>query len=293
MDLRYSDADEAFRAALREWLADRAAASSLRSPRRDDWDARRRWDTDWQRRLFDAGYAGLNWPKEYGGRDAPPSAAADLPRGDHAGAGALRRRELRRARSTPGRRSSPRARDGAEGRAPAQDPPGRRGVVPGLLGAGRGLGPRVAAHPRRPRRRPLRRHRAEDLVLVRPDRRLRRAARAHRPGRRSTRASAGSCCRWTCPASRSARCSTVLGSSEFCELFLDEVRVPVAYRVGAENDGWRVTNVTLSFERGTAFVSEIVDAMRLVEELAPLRRRSRPTGASSATSPPSSTRCGP
>jgi alkylation response protein AidB-like acyl-CoA dehydrogenase len=62
---------------------------------------------------------------------------------------------------------------------------------------------------------------------------------------------------------------TVLGSSEFCEVFLDEVRVPIENRVGAENDGWRVTNVTLSFERGTAFVSEMVDALRMAEELAP------------------------
>ena len=62
---------------------------------------------------------------------------------------------------------------------------------------------------------------------------------------------------------------TLLGSSEFCEVFFDDVRVPVDQRVGAENDGWRVTNVTLSFERGTAFVSEMVDALRLAEELAP------------------------
>jgi len=62
---------------------------------------------------------------------------------------------------------------------------------------------------------------------------------------------------------------TLLGSSEFCEVFLDDVRVPVEQRVGAENDGWRVTNVTLSFERGTAFVSEMVDALRMAEELAP------------------------
>jgi hypothetical protein len=62
---------------------------------------------------------------------------------------------------------------------------------------------------------------------------------------------------------------TLLGSSEFCEVFLDEVHVPVEHRVGAENDGWRVTNVTLSFERGTAFVSEMVEALRMAEELAP------------------------
>ncbi len=61
---------------------------------------------------------------------------------------------------------------------------------------------------------------------------------------------------------------TVLGSSEFAEVFLTDVRVPVANRVGDENDGWRVTNVTLKYERGTAFVSELVDSIRLAEDLA-------------------------
>ena len=84
---------------------------------------------------------------------------------------------------------------------------------------------------------------------------------------------------------------TVLGSSEFCELFLDEVRVPVECRVGDENDGWRVTNVTLSFERGTAFVSDLVDTTRLVEELAPYVSDPA-TGVSWVTSPRSWTRCG-
>ena len=36
--------------------------------------------------------------------------------------------------------------------------------------------------------------------------------------------------------------------TEFREMFLDEVRIPVANLVGDENDGWRVTNVTLRFE---------------------------------------------
>ena len=35
--------------------------------------------------------------------------------------------------------------------------------------------------------------------------------------------------------------------------------MPVANRVGEENDGWRVTMVTLSFERGTAFVGELLE----------------------------------
>jgi alkylation response protein AidB-like acyl-CoA dehydrogenase len=66
---------------------------------------------------------------------------------------------------------------------------------------------------------------------------------------------------------------TLDGESHFCEVFLDEVRVPVANRVGEENDGWRVTNVTLSFERGTAFVSEMLQSLSLVTDLADLARR--------------------
>src|SRR4051812_50044864 len=72
MALRNSDADEQFRRELREWLE--AELPKLPpQPARDDWDARRRWDTDWQRRLFDNGYAGRNWPVEHGGRDPPAS----------------------------------------------------------------------------------------------------------------------------------------------------------------------------------------------------------------------------
>ena len=70
--------------------------------------------------------------------------------------------------------------------------------------------------------------------------------------------------------------TTIAGSTEFAELFLDEVRVPVANRVGDENDGWRVTMVTLSFERGTAFVGDLLEAMELLAASVALARR---TGA--------------
>jgi alkylation response protein AidB-like acyl-CoA dehydrogenase len=51
---------------------------------------------------------------------------------------------------------------------------------------------------------------------------------------------------------------TIDGDSHFCEIFLDDVHVPVENRVGDENDGWRVANVTLRFERGTAFAQHII-----------------------------------
>ena len=65
---------------------------------------------------------------------------------------------------------------------------------------------------------------------------------------------------------------TVVGSREFGELILDDVRVPVANRVGAENDGWRVAMVTFSFERGTAFIADVIESRNLLAETAALAK---------------------
>lgn len=44
------------------------------------------------------------------------------------------------------------------------------------------------------------------------------------------------------------------GDSEFNEVFLDGVEVPVGNRIGPEHEGWRVANTTLANERGSAFI---------------------------------------
>jgi len=72
MDLRYTKEEEAFRGELRGWLEE-VVPTLPAKPREDDWQARRAYDTGWQRMLFDAGYAGINWPKEFGGRGATPT----------------------------------------------------------------------------------------------------------------------------------------------------------------------------------------------------------------------------
>jgi alkylation response protein AidB-like acyl-CoA dehydrogenase len=65
MDLTLSPSEQEFRDELRSWLE---ANHPGEDPPGDDaaFEHRR----DWQRKLFEAGFAGLAWPTEYGGRGA-------------------------------------------------------------------------------------------------------------------------------------------------------------------------------------------------------------------------------
>jgi alkylation response protein AidB-like acyl-CoA dehydrogenase len=62
------------------------------------------------------------------------------------------------------------------------------------------------------------------------------------------------------------------GGSSFCEIFLDQVRVPVANRVGEENQGWKIARTSLSHERSTAGVAQGMRYRRIVDELHALAR---------------------
>jgi alkylation response protein AidB-like acyl-CoA dehydrogenase len=65
VDLTFSDAQLAFRDELRAWLDANPPGAEP-----DGDDARYAWARDWQRRLHEGGWAGVHWPKEYGGRGA-------------------------------------------------------------------------------------------------------------------------------------------------------------------------------------------------------------------------------
>jgi len=72
MDLRYSASDEAFREKLRAWLAVEVPKHGPLPPEiAHDLPKRRVYDCEWQRKLFDAGYAGMGWPQEVGGQPMP------------------------------------------------------------------------------------------------------------------------------------------------------------------------------------------------------------------------------
>jgi len=58
VNLRDAPDEAAFRAEVRAWLADNLPAEP---------------GQEWSRKMFDAGFAGLTWPEDYGGRAAPYS----------------------------------------------------------------------------------------------------------------------------------------------------------------------------------------------------------------------------
>ena len=72
MDLRDTQEEAAFRAELRAWLE-----ANLPEGKRGGRGGSQRFDDpfgrEWSRMLYEGGYAGLTWPKEYGGAGAPYS----------------------------------------------------------------------------------------------------------------------------------------------------------------------------------------------------------------------------
>ena len=269
MDLRYSAAEERFRDELRAWLVTTLPTLGA-APPADDWPARRAFDSRWQRLLFDAGYAGVDWPAEGGGRGASPVEQLIFKEEcERAGAPYVGVNFVGLLHAGPTII--------AEGTAAQKER-----YLPAIL-RGDDVWCQGFSEP----------DAGSDLASLR--------TRATRDG--DEYVVTGSKI-WTSHAEVADHCEmlvrtgeegrrgitwlivpmdsagieirplrTIAGSAEFAELFLDEVRVPVANRVGGENDGWRVTMVTLSFERGTAFVGDLLESMRLLQAVQSMARR--------------------
>ncbi|MGR4882818.1 acyl-CoA dehydrogenase [Streptomyces sp. LARHCF249] len=266
MDLTYTEEEQEFRARLRAWLA-KVLPGLPAKPSPDDWPGRRAYDLGWQRRLYEAGYAGLHWPLDAGGRGATPTQhLIFLEETERAGAPYVGANFVGLLHAGPT--------IAAEGTAEQRArwlPPVLRGDEVWCQGFSE---PDAGSDLASLRTRAVRdgdeyvitgskiwTSHAEVAdwceLLVRTD--------VQAPKHRGIS--------WLAmpmdaPGVTVRPLRTLAGSTEFAEVFLDEVRVPVAHRVGAENDGWRVTMVTLSFERGTAFVGEVVACRRTLGELA-------------------------
>ncbi|HZR79975.1 MAG TPA: acyl-CoA dehydrogenase family protein [Candidatus Binatia bacterium] len=74
MNLAFSPAEETFRARVREWLRANLPDgwASPSSPKPQTPAEKIAFARRWQRKLYDGGWAGLAWPKEYGGQALSP-----------------------------------------------------------------------------------------------------------------------------------------------------------------------------------------------------------------------------
>ena len=279
MDLRYSADEIAFRDRLRSWLGE-VLPTLPPEPDRDDWDARRAYDTHWQRLLYDAGYAGLDWPEDAGGRGASPTEhLIFLEESERAGApyvgvnfvGLLHAGPTINACGTDEqkRHHLPRILTGDEVWCQGFSEPDAGSDLASLQTRAVRDGDHYVVTGQK-----IWTSHAQVAdyceLLVRTD-----------PDAPKHKGITWLIMPMDLPGIEVRPLKTIAGSDEFSEVFLDEVRIPVTNRVGDENDGWRVTMVTLSFERGTAFVSEMIQSRILLGELAKLCRN-LPHGSRSA-----------
>lgn len=273
MDFADSPDDARFRARLRAWLADNRPARAERVPHDDvslaDEFAFLR---AWQRRLHDAGYIGLLWPREYGGHGAPPTQQAIL------------NEELARVRAPQLLN-----RVGVNNAGPTLIAHGtedmKRRLLPPML-SGDEVWCQLFSEP----------NAGSDLAA------LRTRAERHGDGFHVTGqkvwTSYAQLARWgillarTDPSAPKHRGLTyfildmkspgitvrplrqITGSTEFSEVFLDAVPVPCAHVIGEVNRGWEIAMTTLAHERGTGFAfKEQVLARIALEDTMELVRR--------------------
>src|SRR5262244_1723712 len=275
MEINFTPEEEAFRRRAREWIEANKPATALSE---NDLRARREFDLAWQRRMFDAGWAGVNWPREYGGRGlalmeqliwyeeyaraGAPEITTTFVGLNHAGptliaCGSPEQKAYHLPRILRGEViwcqgfSEPNAGSDLAGLS-------TRAVIDGddLVVTGQKIWTSFAQI-------------AEyQELLVRTD-----------PDAPKHKGITWVICPMDAPGIEVRPIRTMAGHQDFCEVFYDEVRIPRANIVGKLNDGWRVAMSTLSFERGTAFLSEQVRLTRMVDELIELARQTPLAGA--------------
>jgi alkylation response protein AidB-like acyl-CoA dehydrogenase len=62
------------------------------------------------------------------------------------------------------------------------------------------------------------------------------------------------------------------GAAHFAEVFFDDVRVPIANRIGEENEGWPLVRTSLGHERAAGAMNQAANYRRILNELIELAR---------------------
>jgi alkylation response protein AidB-like acyl-CoA dehydrogenase len=262
VDLDFSPEQVQFRDEVRTWLEEHAP----REQRPEEPAAMREFDTSWQRTQWEGGWAGIAWPEQYGGRGLTlvqqliwyeEYARAGLPGIDACFVG------LSHAGPTLMTRASEEQKD-------YHLPRILRGEVVWCQGFSEpGAGSDLAALSTRAV------IEGDELVVTGQKiwTSFANIAEHQELLVRTTRGDSRHhgitwvICDMDSPGIDIRPIETIEGGAEFCEVFYDEVHIPLANVVGELDDGWRVAMSTLSFERGTAFTAQQVRLANTVEKL--------------------------
>ena len=262
MDIQFSAAEQQFRAECRDWLHANVPAEKRPMNAADALD----FDKAWQRRLFDAGWAGINWPTEYGGRGFSivqqviwleeyakahaPWIGANFVGINHGGPTLiLNASEDQKAYHLP------RILRGEAIWCQGFSEPGAGSDLAGIKTRGRIEGDELVINGSKIWTSFAHVADWQELVL--------------RTEEGSTRHKGLSwvICDMHAPGITIRPIRKMSGQVEFAEVFYDDVRVPLANVVGGLGNGWKVAMSTLSFERGTGFIADQVKLSQEIEEL--------------------------
>jgi alkylation response protein AidB-like acyl-CoA dehydrogenase len=262
MNLDFTPDEKRFRAQVRDWLADHVP----REPRPDDGPGMVAFDRAWMRAQFDAGWAGIAWPKEHGGRGL--SLVEQLSWfEEYAGAGA-----------PPVGCFYVAVNHGGPTLIALGSPEQKAAHLPAILrgdsiwcqgfsepGAGSDLaslktravidGDHLVVNGQKTWT-TFGQYAQQQELLVRTD--------GSGPRHKGI---TWVICDMATPGIEVRPIPCMDGSAHFCEVFYNDVRIPLSNVVGQVNEGWAVTMTTLGFERGTGLLYDQIEMGRLVDGL--------------------------
>ncbi len=275
MDLTLSAAHEAFRDELRAWLTANVPPPMPRGAQ-ETMEARFERLRGWQRRLFEAGWVGISWPKEYGGRGASlieqvifleeMARAQAPPLANTLGLGLIGPTIIHFGTEEQKRRFLPRILSGDEIWCQGFSEPNAGSDVAALRTEARLEGDHFLVNG----------HKvwnsygwAADwcALLVRTD--------ANVPKHKGL---SYLLVDMKSPGVEVRPLRQMTGESEFTELFFNDVRVPAANVLGKVGDGWNVGLGTLMHERATLGASITIVYRRSFDRLCELARQMRKNG---------------
>ena len=268
MDLAYTAEDIEFRRAARAWLSDHVPTET----RPADVEGGAAFDKAWQRRLYDGGWAGVNWPKDYGGlglsgvrtliwweeceRAKAPGYERSTIALTHAGPTLITRgREEQKAFHLP------RILKGDALWCQGFSEPGAGSDLAALTTRGTIDGDYLIVNGQKTWTSGAAIAQYQEL-LVRTE-----------PGSQRHKGLTWIICDMGTPGIEVRPIQTMMGESDINATFYDNVRIPLSNVVGEIGSGWSVAMSTLDFERGNTFLRDQISMSGKVERAIDLARR--------------------